>query len=103
MPFVSESSHLIGGADNQQVSAARRCCVAAASWPHDAGMTERRITPLRLTEESRAGWDRACSRHRVTMTALAEALGLALADDVELLPAEVVERAAAIDRQRRSR
>lgn len=66
-------------------------------------MTERRITPLRLTEESRAGWDRACSTHRVTMTALAEALGLALAENVDLVPRDVVERAALIDRQRRSR
>lgn len=63
----------------------------------------RRITPLRLTEDARAGWDRACSAHRVTMTALAEALGLAMRDDVDLVPVEVVERAAEIDRERRSR
>lgn len=66
-------------------------------------MTDRRVTPLRLTEASRAGWDRACLRHRVTMTALAEALGLALAEDVDLIPSEVVDRAAVIDRERRSR
>lgn len=78
----------------------------ACRWsPHGkrVAMGERRRTPIRLTEEAREGLDRFCTRERVTLTALVEAIGLELADDRPVVPASVVDRAAAIDRRRKSR
>lgn len=58
----------------------------------------------KLTDEAAAGWDRYCTRRNVTYTALMEALGQRLADgDDTWLPEDVVARAHAIDRERRSR
>jgi hypothetical protein len=64
---------------------------------------ERQRVPIRLTEEARAGLDRYCTRERITLTALLEALGLEEAEDHDVLAPAVVERAAAIDRERKSR
>lgn len=66
-------------------------------------MTERRRIPAELTETAITGIDRFCARHRITRTALIEAIGLELADGHEVLDAAVVERAATIDRHRKSR
>lgn len=56
----------------------------------------------RLSDEAVTGFDRMAARHRITVTAMLEAFGqLAAHDDPQ--PAEVVERATGIDRQRRSR
>lgn len=66
-------------------------------------MAERRRTPIRLTDEARDGFDRYCTAERVTLTALVEALGLELGAGRTVLAASVVERAAAIDRERKSR
>lgn len=68
-----------------------------------AGMAERRVTPIRLTEHARAGWDRFCTTERITLTALTEAIGLELAEGHDVIPPAVVERAATIDRHRKSR
>lgn len=68
--------------------------------PH---MAERRSPNIRLTDTARAGWDRLCTTERVTLTGLMEAIGLELADDHEVIPAAVIERAATIDRHRKSR
>lgn len=54
-----------------------------------------------LTDDAIEGLDRLAQRHRITKTAMVEALGQ-LAADIDL-PAEVVGRAIAIDRERRSR
>lgn len=66
-------------------------------------MDERRRYPIRLTDDARAGWDRFCADERVTLTALIEAIGLELAGRNAVIAPAVVERAAAIDRQRKSR
>lgn len=66
-------------------------------------MTSRRRVPAELTETAIAGIDRFCARHRITRTALIEALGLELADGHDVIPPAVVERAATIDRNRKSR
>lgn len=65
-------------------------------------MTRRRI-PAELSETAIAGIDRFCTRHRITRTGLLEAIGLELAEDHDVIPAAVVERAATIDRNRKSR
>jgi hypothetical protein len=62
---------------------------------------------LRLSDEARAGWDRACGMAGVTLTALVEAIGLelhrtggkALGDRGP----DLVEAAKAIDLERRRR
>jgi hypothetical protein len=47
-------------------------------------MAERSLSPLRrLSPESADGWRAFCAREGVTMSALAEALGLGLASMVE--------------------
>ena len=66
-------------------------------------MADRTRPNLRLTDHARAGWDRFCTAERVTLTALVEAIGLELADGHDFIPPEVVERAATIDRHRKSR
>lgn len=56
----------------------------------------------RLSDEALAGLDRLAARRNVTVTALLEAFGqLAATHDPHA--AEVIERARAIDRERRSR
>jgi hypothetical protein len=62
----------------------------------------RRLLQVRLTDEARAGWDKASTEEVATVTALLEAYGEALAAD-DKLPPKVVNRARAIDRERRSR
>ena len=57
----------------------------------------------RVSDNARRGWDRASSRHGCTFTALIEALGLAVDERQWDVPAEVVERAQQIDRDRFSR
>lgn len=66
-------------------------------------MADRTRPNLRLTDEARDGFDRFCTTERVTLTALVEALGLELAAGRRAIATSVVERAAAIDRQRKSR
>lgn len=59
---------------------------------------------VRLTERSRLAWDRFATRHGVTNTALAEAMGEQLAaGDEGWIPEGVVIRARELDRARRSR
>lgn len=66
-------------------------------------MSDRKPYPIRLTDEARAGWERLCTRERVTMTALVEAIGLEVADGREPVTVATIERAAAIDRERKNR
>lgn len=66
-------------------------------------MTRRRPIASELTEAAIAGIDQFCGRERITRTALLEALGLELADGHDVIPPAVVERAATIDRHRKSR
>lgn len=66
-------------------------------------MEERRRFLFRLTDTSRSGWDRLCADERVTFTALIEAIGLDLAEGRTVVDAQTIERAAAIDRERKSR
>lgn len=56
-----------------------------------------------LTDTARSGWDRACGRHGTTLTALVESIGQALLEGDAWVPAEVIDRARAIDRERHSR
>ena len=58
---------------------------------------------VRLTPEAWAAWDRLCTLRGVTMTTLAEALGQMLAEGEDWVPESAIERARAIDRERRSR
>ena len=57
----------------------------------------------RVSDESRRGWERATFAHGCTFSALVEALGLALDERGWDPPADVVERAQQIDRERFSR
>lgn len=57
----------------------------------------------RLTAESRAAWDRLCSRRGVTLTTLLEQLGLMLDEGVNWVPDEAIARARRQDRERYSR
>jgi hypothetical protein len=66
-------------------------------------MADRSRPNIRLTEPARAGWDRLCTTERVTLTGLMEAIGLELAEGHHIIPASVIERAATIDRNRKSR
>jgi hypothetical protein len=61
-----------------------------------------RIT-LRLSDEARRGWDRTVIRHGVTLTAFAEALGLALLANPDRPPIDILEHARQIDFERRNR
>lgn len=64
-------------------------------------MARRRVS-YRLSDEALAGFDRMATRNGITITALLEAFGqLARHRDPDGL--EVVTRARAIDRERRSR
>lgn len=65
-------------------------------------MSRRRI-PVELTETAIDGIERFCTAQRITRTALIEALGLELAEQHDVIPPAVVERAATIDRNRKSR
>lgn len=56
----------------------------------------------RLSDEALAGFDRMSARHNITVTALLEALGQ-LSADRDPSAVEIIERARAIDRERRSR
>lgn len=62
---------------------------------------EQRKRTYRLTDQAVDGLDRLATRHRITVTALLEALGR-LHRDLDL-PIEVVDLAHEIDRERRSR
>lgn len=64
----------------------------------------RRPLQAKLTDTAADGWDRLCTRQRVTYTALIEALGeqLAAGDDT-WLPVEIIDRAHQIDWERRTR
>lgn len=44
-------------------------------------MSERPKISIRLSPEARAGWERACVRYGITMTAYIEAIGLELAEN----------------------
>jgi hypothetical protein len=66
-------------------------------------MTERRRIPAELTETAITGIDRFCAHHRITRTALIEAIGLELAEGHDVISATVIDRAATIDRHRKSR
>lgn len=66
-------------------------------------MARRRNLQIRLTDEAREGWDKACTEQRVTLTALMEAAGLELAEGRGAVTARTIRRAAAIDRARSSR
>lgn len=48
---------------------------------------------VRITDEARRGWDRCVDRHQLDLTALAEAIGLALDDRSFDIPPEIAERA----------
>lgn len=64
-------------------------------------MARRRVS-YRLTDEALAGFDRMAARRGITVTAMLEAFGH-LATDHDPDGDEVVDRARAIDRERRSR
>jgi hypothetical protein len=57
----------------------------------------------RVSEDARRGWDRATVQHGATLTALIEALGLAMVERSWDVPDEVAELAQRIDRERFSR
>lgn len=60
---------------------------------------------VRLSEEARAGWERACLRYGITLSAYIESIGIELArNDVRTDQGmDVIERARQIDLDRRSR
>lgn len=60
---------------------------------------------LRLTDEARAGWEKACVTTGVSLTALVEAIGRDLNDSGRLLErgADLIEAARVIDLERRRR
>ena len=67
---------------------------------------EPRYCVAEVTEESRDGWRDFCDRHDVDRTALAEVLGLRLAELVGQLPPlldRVVREARALKNERRRR
>jgi hypothetical protein len=47
--------------------------------------------------------DRLCTRRSITYTALMQGLGEAIADDPEVVPESVIQRAKQVDAERRSR
>lgn len=57
----------------------------------------------RVTEEAWGGWHGFATRHRVSVAALVQAIGEALAAGRRVITADVVERAAEVDRERRLR
>lgn len=57
----------------------------------------------RLTDRSRAAWDRTLSQEGVTITAFLESLGLEMAESKWHPPARVIKRARQLDRERHSR
>lgn len=64
---------------------------------------DRRQMAARVTAEASRGWEQLLATHRVTFSAIIEATGLELYEGREPVYATVMERAAAIDRQRKSR
>lgn len=60
-----------------------------------------RISAL-LSDEARRGWERVCSRERVTLSALLEALGRRLDESPNELP-DVFAEAAEVDKERGNR
>lgn len=65
-------------------------------------MGKRRPMQVSLSDEARSGWDRVSLDSGATLTALAEALGLAMRDGWR--PSKrVIDRARRIDRERFSR
>jgi hypothetical protein len=63
----------------------------------------RRPLYVRLTDETWAAWDQLATRRNITLTAMIEALGEAIAADPTFIPEPVIDRAREIDRERRSR
>jgi hypothetical protein len=59
--------------------------------------------PVELSDEAHAGLDALATRHHVSKTALIEALGLIGQTKRPVVWDEVLERARAIDGERRSR
>lgn len=68
-----------------------------------ASVAARRAVYLRLTDDARQGWDRIVETEGVSLTALVEAVGLALHERRELIPQEIIARARQIDYERGSR
>jgi hypothetical protein len=58
---------------------------------------------FRLTERSAVAWDRFLTRHRISLTAFAEAVGELLSENEGWVPEQAIERAKEIDSERRSR
>lgn len=70
-------------------------------------MGDKTTVTVRMSRDCRRGWDKACQRYGVTLTALVEAIGCDLLDhggttSKDRGPA-LIERAREIDRERRSR
>lgn len=63
----------------------------------------RRLLQVRLTPRARQALDTVAQRHRLTLTALFEALGELTADGHEVFDKSVIDRAAAIDQERLNR
>ena len=74
------------------------------AWGEHAAVEKWQHRSVRLTERSAGGWDRLCTRHNVTFTALLEAFGQLIAegDDSPTVDAAIA-LAQEIDRDRRSR
>lgn len=67
-------------------------------------MAERITVTVRLSPDSRRGWERAALRGGVTLTALVEAIGMTLLDqDGTVTNAAVLTLARMIDQERRNR
>lgn len=71
--------------------------------PSASRTVERRPVKARLTDDAARGWDRICTQHNVTFTALMQALGEQLAQGDSLDVDAAVTRAHEVDRERRSR
>lgn len=76
---------------------------AVPTSPAASPVVPRVVKKLRLTEDAWAALDAYCERHHVTFTALAESIGLHMADHPDWMPEEVAQRAQRIDRERYSR
>lgn len=64
---------------------------------------KRKHLQVRLSPEAREGLDRFCTTHGITATALIETIVRALNTTTTWTVADVVERARALDAERRSR
>lgn len=68
-----------------------------------AVVAARRAAYIRLTDDARRGWDRVVESEGVSLTALVEAVGLALHERREIIPKDIIAAARAIDYERGSR